>query len=168
MSLQTAYSQRDSIHKYLKKVFALPFLSADHIRPAFDKLKDQASDQLLPFMEYVETNWMESSVWPISSWCMFGRSMRTNNDVEGWHHRLNQRAKKGNLPFYLAVTLLYKEASLIPTQVKMVSEGKLKRYQRLQTRETQGKLMDLWEQYSARHISVNTLLKKCGKIYCPM
>ena len=43
-------------------------------------------------MEYIDQTWMKSSVWPIESWCVFKRTVRTNNDCEGWHLRLNNLA----------------------------------------------------------------------------
>ena len=46
-------------------------------------------------MDYVDETWLNSSAWAVQSWCMFGQTTRTNNDCEGWHHRINKRAKKG-------------------------------------------------------------------------
>ncbi|KAH3821264.1 hypothetical protein DPMN_123027 [Dreissena polymorpha] len=77
---------------------------------------------------YVDRTWLKSSVWGPENWSVFGRSVRTNNDCEGWHLKLNQHAKKANLPFYLLLTLLCEEASLLPTQAttkeEHVSPGK--------------------------------------------
>ncbi len=68
------------------------------IREAFDHIKskvDPAATSVMSFINYVEDTWMDSTVWPVESWTVYGRSVRTNNDVEGWHTRLNRRAKKG-------------------------------------------------------------------------
>lgn len=54
-------------------------------------------------------------------------AVRTNNDVEGWHHRINRRGQNFCLPFYVLVILLHKETTSIPTQLKIISEGKLRR-----------------------------------------
>ncbi|OWF42706.1 hypothetical protein KP79_PYT24969 [Mizuhopecten yessoensis] len=71
------------------------------------------------------------TVFPISNWCVFNTAVRTNNDVEGWHHRLNTRVNvRGPVPFYLLIQQLFREAEAIPMQLKMVTEGKLKRHQR--------------------------------------
>ena len=77
-------------------------------------------------MRYVDEIWLNNAVWEVRSWCMFEKTIRTINDCEGWHHEINRRTKKGNLQFYLrhVIVLLYMEASLLPTQVKMVSERK--------------------------------------------
>jgi hypothetical protein len=48
------------------------------------------------------------------------QSVRTNNDVEGWHHRINRKAQKPNLQMYILIVLLHKEARLIQTQLMMV------------------------------------------------
>ena len=79
----------------------------------------------------------------------------------------NRRAKKGNLQFYLLILLLYREVSVLPTQIKMVSEEKLRRYQRKMAKAIQGKLFSTLEQYERNEISLNRLLKKCGSIYTP-
>ena len=61
--------------------------------------------------------------------------------------------------------LLYKEAQLLPTQLKMVTEGKLKRYQRKKTTELQHRIFNLLDNYRDNQITPYQLLKKCGKIY---
>ncbi|KAL3847154.1 hypothetical protein ACJMK2_018083 [Sinanodonta woodiana] len=65
--------------------------------------------------------WICSKIWPISTWSVFAKSVRTNNDVEGWHSRLNRKARKSKLQFYVVITLLYTEAQMMPCQAKMVS-----------------------------------------------
>jgi ferredoxin-fold anticodon binding domain-containing protein len=96
---------------------------------------------------------------------VYRQSVRTNNDVEGWYHRINKKAQKPNLQMYILIILLHKEAKLLPTQLKMVTEGKLRRYQRKKTKELQHRIFALWGKYSEEEITVNHLLKKCCKIY---
>ena len=87
----------------------------------------------------------------------FTASVRTNNGVEGWHHRLNRKAQKPNLQMYILIVLLHraKEARLLPTQLKMVTEGKLRRYQRKKTKELQHRIFALWDKYSEEEVTVN-------------
>ncbi|KAL5015438.1 hypothetical protein ScPMuIL_009708 [Solemya velum] len=114
---KTAYNERDSVYKFLRKVFALPLLPAEHILPTFTKLEEKATnDRIKDVMTYIKETWITSTVWTIPSWSVFGQHIRTNNDVEGWHNRLNQKAKKGNLQFYLLLTLLYQEARQLPVK----------------------------------------------------
>ncbi len=170
VSFKVAYTTRDSVYTLLRKVFALPLLPAEDIRPAYDSLRskvDPDATALLTFFDYLEATWIRSELWPIPSWSVYGRSIRTNNDVEGYHNRLNRRAKKGNLSFYLLVTLLYHESRDIPLQCKLVKEKKLRRQQRKSAKQTQGRLMQLWEDYGAHRLTTSELLSRCGKIYGP-
>jgi len=165
---QTAYNSRDDVYKFLRQVFALPFLPADHIPVAFNTLKEKATtQQLQSVMNYIQGTWFDSTVWPVTAWSVFGKSVRTNNDVEGWHNRVNTHAQKSNLQFYLLIELMYKEASKIPLQLKMISEGKLRRRQRKQTKMVQWKILQLWDDYANNKITASHLLKKCGSLYTP-
>ena len=101
---------------------------------------------------------------PVVSWSIYGRSVRTNNDVEGWHHRLNIRSVKGNLLFYPTITILYGEAREISTQIKIIREGMLRWHQSSVTKKTQGRLAVLWECYAAKDISTARMLKTCAKL----
>jgi hypothetical protein len=67
---------------------------------------------------------------------------------------------------YCLIAELYQETTAIPLQLKLVSEGKLKRHQRKSSRQTQGRLFSLWDNYS-NNISASRLLKDCVGIYAP-
>ena len=60
---------------------------------------------------------------------VYFQSVKTNNDIEGWHNRLKSRGRP-NMNYYLLVQLLHSEAELFETVVRLVSEEKLKRYQK--------------------------------------
>ena len=48
------------------------------------------------------------------------RSIRTNNDAEGWHNRLNKSAPHDHRNVYRLVKLLHEEAPLLPLQVRLI------------------------------------------------
>jgi len=117
IGLQTAYSSDTDVHSFCRLLFALPFLPANKIPKAFARLFRKAyTTQLQDLVMYVRTNWIESKTWPPECWSVYRRVIRTNNDVEGWHHRLNARARKNTLQFYVLVQLLYREASVVNWQ----------------------------------------------------
>jgi hypothetical protein len=62
---------------------------------------------------------------------------------------------------------MYSEAKRLPTQMKMISEGKLKRYRRKRSLTVQSQLFQVWEKYNSNQVSAHHLLKKCGAIYGP-
>jgi hypothetical protein len=141
---------------------ALPFLPADDIPTEFVKLRESAGGALADLFTYVEENWIEEQrLWAPATWSIFGRSIRTNNDVEGWHRRLNHNAKKGHLPFYLMITLLHQESQAVDLYVHVVSQGKLSRHQRKTYKHMQARIFESWNKFTAGDLSATHLLEQC-------
>ena len=149
-------------------MLALPFLPENEIRPMFHRLQRQAPAALQPFTEYVSSNWINGNTWNPSDYSVFKKAVRTNNDIEGWHHGLNRRASgRGQLSLYLLIQLLHREAKLTALQIRLVSDRKLKKIQRRKYRQLQTKLFDLWEEYEANERSAKRLLKACSYLNAP-
>ncbi|CAH3139842.1 unnamed protein product [Porites lobata] len=55
-----------------------------------------------------------------------------------------------NLPTYLLIKFLHKEATLTALQIHLVSERKLRRIQRPKYHNLLAKLCELWDQYEAK------------------
>ena len=128
--LQVAYINDDGTFKFLRKIMTLCFLPAQHILPIFQRLQQEATTTpLTKLLQYVSRTWINSVVWPAECWSVYYQSVRTNNDLEGWHNRLNSRGRAG-MNLYMLVKLLHEESSKIPVQVRLVSEGKLQRHQK--------------------------------------
>ena len=61
IGLGTAYKNDDAVHKYIKKLMALPFLPHEHIKPMFQALKDFATSSLLQsLVHYLQGTWIDS------------------------------------------------------------------------------------------------------------
>ncbi|KAK4310746.1 hypothetical protein Pmani_017732 [Petrolisthes manimaculis] len=170
VGLQHAYTHDEATFKYLRKLMALPFLPEGEITLMFERLASQATTtQVRTVIEYISRTWINGSVWPPSTWSIFNKSVRTNNDIEGWHNRLNKRAVgRSSLPFYLLITLLHKEAKLTSLHIRLVSEKKLRRIQRRKYRELQNKLFILWDEYLRGDRSALQLLKACSHLNGPV
>ncbi|KAL5017829.1 hypothetical protein ScPMuIL_003551 [Solemya velum] len=126
-----AYKKRETTNSFIRQLMSLPFLPLQHIRPAFEKLANRVSSaKLVSLVEYIRRQWIENGTFTRKSWCVYQRTTRTNNYVEGWHRRLNNRAGEQELSFYRLVPLLHAEARLIPIQMQMLKESKLRRYVR--------------------------------------
>ena len=50
--------------------------------------------------------------------------MRTNNDVEGWHNRLNGQTCNCKLDVYQLAPVLYQEAQFVSVQAILVQEDR--------------------------------------------
>ena len=95
------------------------------------------------------TSYIASTLlWPTLPWLVFGRVICTNNDVEGWHCHLNQKAKKGQLPFYLLVYLLHEETKWINIQVCLVLENKITHFKERRLRMVQSRVLSIWDNYT--------------------
>ncbi|CAC5402795.1 unnamed protein product [Mytilus coruscus] len=57
--------------------------------------------------------WLQCSVWSVAQWSVYQLSIRTNNDVEGWHRRFNGKANGNKFHFYKMVPALIKEAKTV-------------------------------------------------------
>ena len=68
-------------------------------------------------MEYVEKYWVRSSTWQPLNWSVYGETVRTNNDVEGWHSRFNRRVGKTKPSVYELISHLYEESKRVTLQV---------------------------------------------------
>ena len=148
-------------------MMALPFLPK---REMFATLQRQASTlQLQAFTLYVKSTWIDNATWPPSSWSVYMQSVRTNNDVEGWHHQLNRRASgKTQLPLYLLINLLHNEACLTAIHNRLVSEKKLQRIQRKKIRNLQSRIFTLWEEFNNGQRNAKQLLKACSHFNRPV
>lgn len=161
LGLQSAYTNDNKTYKFLRQLLALPYVPHEHIESLFLRCyrKAAGSQPLLNILEYINITWIKSEIWPPKAWCVFGRSIRTNNDVEGWHYRFNLKARKGQLNFYSLVALLHNEARLVTLQVQLLNDGKVLRHQKARYAKQHGKLVDLWEEFAHGRRSAKSLLK---------
>ncbi|CAG2198539.1 unnamed protein product [Mytilus edulis] len=165
--LKTAYSADKAVNVFIKKVLALPYLPAGHIIPAYRQLTvpPTASPLLHQLMNYINRAWLQCSVWSVAQWSVYQLSIRTNNDVEGWHRRFNGKANGKKLHFYKIVPALIKEAKTVSRQVRLVDEQSLARWQRTKYQRSQGRLSTLWEQLTAGTITTSFFLRAVGHMY---
>ena len=91
-------------------------------------------------LEYIDSTRVQSTTWPPSCGSVYKQQIYTNNDVEGWHNGLNKRASgRAQMPLYMLIHLLHKEACLVALQIRLVSERKLTKLQRKSTAPTKWK-----------------------------
>ena len=92
LGLSPAYMMKKDKYVFMRKLMALPFLPHEHIRPAFNKLSEQASalavQPLTELIKYISSTWMYSSIWRPENWSVYNETVQTNNEVEGNCHIL--------------------------------------------------------------------------------
>ena len=168
MGVVVDYKNRPESRQYMKMLFALPYLPANEIQGALDRHESTAPDRLKPLVKYIQDNWMGAKRWKPEDWCVYKRAIRTNNDAEGWHHRLNNNAGRPNLNVYLLAQLLHDEARFIPYQLRLVSDRQIRRHQRKQTKKTEGNLAQLWRDFERGNLTSMQLLKRATQLSVPL
>lgn len=168
LGLAVAYRENGPMQKFVRKLFALPCLPVEHIRAAFNQLSNEPSTPAVaPLLDYIRDTWIEGDLWPPTSWCIFNQSTRTNNDAEGYHRRINEKARNQAHQLYKLIPLLHAESCLVPLQVQLVKEKKLKKYHRKRAQTTQGRIFSYWRQYEEGTLTTSSLLKKCSRLTAP-
>jgi len=115
------YSQNQYDRRLLQQVLALPNLPENKIADKFSLLRTQLEDRgFRELTDYIQNTWVESRLWPPRAWSVFNQHVSTNNDCEAWNNRLNQKAKRSGLNLYLLIQLLYKEAKIASTNVRLL------------------------------------------------
>ena len=159
VGLHTTYLRQPQVRSYIRELMSLPHLLAAHIVPAFQQLKERApgnNTKLTELLSYFVDTWVNSTSRPPTSWTIFQRVARTNNDVGGWHNRLNSQCPHDCPNLYILLSILQKEAVLVPLQVKLVSQKKVYRRQRKENRSREQRLRELWSQYSEANRTMTT------------
>ncbi|XP_053381681.1 uncharacterized protein LOC123533370 [Mercenaria mercenaria] len=165
--LTTAYLEKEDKYRFLRKLLSLPYLPSEQIPAAFHQLKQQALEvggPILHVTQYVQGTWIEGSMWQPNHWSVFRETVRTNNDVEGWHRRINTRAGRADLGFYLLVPLLRREAETVDLQIRLVSAHLLTRLHRARYARLHGALFDAWDKYEDGELTTTPLLRRCSNI----
>nr|XP_054765712.1 uncharacterized protein LOC129272618 [Lytechinus pictus] len=115
--------------------------------------------------DYLESTWITNPTWPARVWSMYGKAIRTNNDAEGYNHRLNRRAGGKSMGVYQLSSLLFKESQLVDPTVRMVDRRLLTRHQRRQTRTMQARVFRAWEEHRDGERTRQDLLTVCAHSY---
>lgn len=153
----------------MRRLLSLAYLPAEQISEVFDRLCDDVerteTNGLADLLEYYQNTWLQSNIWPVTSWCAYQRYVRTNNDVEGWHNRLNAKLGRDNNPnLYLTINKLFEEATLSNIYTQLVANHHLTRDQAAKTRSKDGQLHQLWAKYEAKEITTYELLVRVSEL----
>ena len=92
LGLVCRYLDHPVVNGIAKSIMALPLLRATDIIPTFQAIQTETQhiQQLHPFITYVQHQWIHRHFTPTDI-SLIRLWVRTNNDVEGWHHRLNKK-----------------------------------------------------------------------------
>ena len=164
--LQEAYKANTSnIKFFLKKLMALCYLPHAQITNQFENLeKNVRGSALRKVLTYFRNTWIEGS-FPPETWSVYGETVRTNNDVEGWHHAFNRRARsKKSLSVHEVIEIMFNEARRVTRDVVLLAEDNTIRRNRKKYDKLQKQIFKNWKSYRNGEIDASKLLDKCALI----
>ena len=88
------YSTQEDKNRFLRKVMtAIPpsLPHQDGLRERIHRLRPSQTPRV---HELRQNKLIKSTTWRLENWSLFQQTARTNNDVEGWHLRINNRVAR--------------------------------------------------------------------------
>ena len=166
LGLQALWIEDNGMHKYIRKLLALPLLPGKEISTQFQQLKLQATTETLQeLIKYIEVTWITNIAYPIRDWSVYCQPMRTMNVIESWLKALSgETGRKGQVPFYTLVQSLHQVAQLSVQNVQLVRNKKLIRIQQQDCHHLQSQISQYWTEFRKRKITAAKLLKVCSKL----
>ena len=130
-------------------LFGLPFLPPREMMEEFGQLREDFEErgaQMSTLYKYVADYWLDHNVWKPRNLCAFKRVVRTNNDKEGCHRRLNSRLGE-KPPIYKLIHFLYREAILVDITCTVITCKAINMQRKKKTREGKAHILDFWHQF---------------------
>ncbi|KRZ19455.1 hypothetical protein T11_18069, partial [Trichinella zimbabwensis] len=77
---------------------SMAFLPLHDVPAAVELLGRDVTGSVAALFNYFREEWMTPNRLPL--WNVYNVNIRTNNDLEGWHFKMNRLAGKRHLGFY--------------------------------------------------------------------
>ncbi|CAL4103121.1 unnamed protein product, partial [Meganyctiphanes norvegica] len=169
--LKSAYKKNPGTQYLCRKLMALPLIPCQSIPNVFEDLEVEiaqtGNQKLINLTIYMRNNWIDGRLFKPVDWCWFDMFTRTNNDLEGYHHRLNKRCVRQHLKFIQLVNKLKEEALQMEHDVYGVFMGVVTVIQNRATRDRNAKLSTLWGSFKAGQITAKVLLEDASRHTTP-
>ncbi|XP_003382123.1 hypothetical protein Tsp_08977, partial [Trichinella spiralis] len=131
LGMRTSYINEAATKKKVKMLLATAFLPLHDVAAAVDLFGRDATGSIAALFNYFRMEWMPYDRLPL--WNVYNVNIRTNNDLEDWHFKMNRLAGKRHIGFYELLQLLIDEQGSTETLIQQI---KNKKYEELQQRIT--------------------------------
>ncbi|XP_071154896.1 uncharacterized protein, partial [Mytilus edulis] len=144
--LQTHYKNNNDITRLVRRAAVLPLVPMQHVEDiwlnALEEI-DEANTNIntLAFTDYVTEYWVETNRHLWNHYDTVGT--RTNNHLEGWHHKLKNHVEHPHPNIFNLVKLLKKQQAAIEVRLIQYSAGGKRRQRKRKYIEIDTRLADL-------------------------
>ncbi|CAM4967139.1 unnamed protein product [Rotaria socialis] len=153
----------ESIRMTCRKLMALPLLPSSVVLKCFEDLYESvlltssaALGSLKPLFEYYENYWVKTI--GIKRWNVYGIRIKTNNNAEGFHNRLNLRIAKHHPNIWILIRCIQGEEIRFNHVLIQMIGGLTCRTKTAATNAIQQRIDTLYLRYQNNEITVDELL----------
>ncbi|CAF4009296.1 unnamed protein product, partial [Rotaria sordida] len=161
--LSSAYINNENIRMICRKLMALALLPSSVVLKSFEDLYEivllaSSSElgSLRPLFDYFENYWIKRI--DINKWNVYGFRIRTNNNAEGFHNRLNLRIAKYHPNIWTFIRCIQGEENRFNHVLIQMIGGLAARLKTATTNAIQQRIDTLYLRYQNNDITVDELL----------
>lgn len=154
--LATLYRDDPEVNRLVRRAAILPLTPMAEMENVWMEAINNCpqTPKCIAFADYVTENWIEGS-WRRTTWNHFDtEKLRTNNNVEGWHHRINVLAKKGHPNIFEFLTMIRNEQAMTEIKIAQQENGAAPPQKKRKYRIIAERLEVLKDRYSAGVVSL--------------
>ena len=172
LGLKIPYGQSRSLKKLIKKIMAIGYLPSALVRMNFFNLKQEQNTRRLilrfpglrNWINYVENTYIGGN-WAPRVWNVFDRNMsqRTNNNIEGYHSRLNKFVEVRHPSLWVFIRKLKDIQLLSKRSITSAVRGHTPPPRRRKWRVLENRLIQLKQDYTNGNRDINSFWTAASK-----
>jgi hypothetical protein len=135
---------------------ALGFAPLLLVRNTFAQMQDNAPLALQPLFRYFDQQWLQS-VSP-SMWNVHNEDVRTNNDLEGWHHGFNKAIGRHHPNIWFLLESFINERASTEVTLQQIAAGHVVGRQRNRVKHLHSRIKRLRRRYARGTINLMRFL----------
>lgn len=126
LGLTQRYKADGEFKSVCRQLMALPFLPEGDVEQAYAFIEQTAIDNDIDDIDdlfaYYQEQWMTGTI-SIATWNCHGRDIRTNNAVEGFHHRFNRVIGRNHPNTWILIERLQQEEKRTQHIISQMDQG---------------------------------------------
>lgn len=162
--LQERYQTDEDFAVKTRMITAIAFVPVESVENAFEALQEVVPDELMPVLDYFEDTYIgrqrrrrrAQPIFDHKIWNMYERAVnelpRTNNNVEGWHRKLQSSVSSHHPNIWKFLDVLRREQDLNNLQIAQLVGGHAPEPQRKKYKASNERIVNIVRDFSNRSL----------------